>query len=93
MTRGQNILDLVITNDPSLVTKITTEVSTSTSDHNLLEIAINHPYLQPKEERSKERPYSTGLHKYELHKGDAEDWKRYEALMTDVNWNSASRGC
>ena len=91
-TRGQNILDLVLSNNLNMVGEASVLISKSISDHNLLEIPINHSFNQPKELKVKERPYTTKIHEYELHEADAEDWMRYEALMEEKDWNLASQG-
>ena len=52
-TRGSNILDLILSNDPG---QIYTVVSKGISDHNLLEINIEHPYTRPTESGSREVP-------------------------------------
>ena len=32
----------------------------------------------------------TKSYQYELHKASAEDWRRYEIFMTDINWEKAA---
>ena len=52
-TRGQNILDLVLSNNLNMVGEASVLISKSISDHNLLEIPINHSFNQPKESKRK----------------------------------------
>ena len=91
-TRGQNILDLVLSNNLGMFGEVSVLVSQSISDHNLLEIPITHSYNQPKQSRSKERPFSTKIHEYEFWEADEEDWMRYGALMEDIDWDHSSQG-
>ena len=65
--------------------------SQSISDPNLLEIPITHSYNQPKQIRSKVRPYSTKIHECDLLEADVEDWLRYNALMEDIKGSGFPR--
>ena len=91
-TRGQNILDLVLCNNASMLGSISTMVSGHLSDHYMLEIPVRHHYTLPVDTSPREVPYTTTFHQYMFHKADAEDWMRYEALMRDVDWEAAARG-
>ena len=90
-TRGQNILDLVLSNDLAMIGDVSVLESQSISDHNLLEIPITHLYNQPKQIRSKVRPYSTKIHECDLLEADVEDWLRYNALMEDIKGSGFPR--
>ena len=72
-TRNSDILDLVLSNDPSLIGQIFTVVSKGISDHNLLEVNIDHSYMRPKETGDNQVPYMNRFHEYNLHKADKED--------------------
>ena len=76
-TRGCNILDLIVSNDPGLIGQVYTLISNGISD--LLEVSINHPYTQQKKSGPREVPYSTIFHQYDLNNADHEDWMRYAA--------------
>ena len=82
-TRGANTLDLVLTNNSTLVGPVNAVVSSHISDHSMLEMTLNHPHTEPKEAQVKEKPYSTTLHMYDIMKADEEDWLRYETLMVE----------
>ena len=87
-TRQQNILDLVLANNPGLIGPIFTIISKGISDHNLIEVSINHPYTQPQKPSSRQVPYTTKFHQYEINKADQEDWLRYEAELMEVDFDS-----
>ena len=90
-TRGQNILDLVLSNNLAMIGDVSVLASQSISDPNLLEIPITHSYNQPKQIRSKVRPYSTKIHECDLLEADVEDWLRYNALMEDIKGSGFPR--
>ena len=75
-TRGHNILDLILSNSPGLVGPIFTIISKGISDHNLIEVSIDHPYTKPQKIGPRSVPYNTKFHQYELSKADDEDWLR-----------------
>ena len=91
-TRGLNILDLILSNNPHMIGPISVTISKAMSDHSLLEFQLNHPYTQPQGEGQRETPYTNNFHKYRLDKGDAEDWMRYESLLNDVNFEALVEG-
>ena len=91
-TRGRNILDLILSNNPQMVGPITITISSHISDHSMLEFQLNHPYTQPQDDGPKEKPYTTNFHKYRLDKGDAEDWMKYESLLREVNFDALVEG-
>ena len=87
-TRGGNILDLILSNDPGLIGEVYTLISHGISDHNLLEVTINHPYTEQKKSEPKEVPYSNKFHQYDLNKADHEDWTRYEAELRYIDFDT-----
>ena len=91
-TRGQNILDLVLCNNPSLVGQIFTLISKGISDHDLLEINIDHPYTRPQDDGPREVPYVNKFHQFDLLGADKEDWMRYEAELMNVDFDTATEG-
>ena len=91
-TRGQNILDLILCNNPGLVGQIYTLISKGISDHNLLELCINHPYTRPQDDGPREVPYINKFHQYDLLKADEEDWMRYKAELMDIDFDTATEG-
>ena len=91
-TRGSNILDLILSNDPGLIGQIYTVVSKGISDHNLLEINVEHPYTRPTESGSREVPYSNTFHQYNLQMADEEDWLRYKAELMEVDFHTITKG-
>ena len=91
-TRGHNILDLVLCNNPSLVGQIYTLISKGISDHDLLEIRIDHPYTRPQDDGPRDVPYINKFHQYDLLKADEEDWMRYEAELLDVDFDTTTEG-
>ena len=51
-------------------------------------MSINHPYTQPQKPSSRQVPYTTKFHEYEINKADEEDWLRYEAELMEVDFDS-----
>ena len=47
-TRAQNVLDLVMTNNPDMVIDLTVTACAHLSDHNQLEFEMHHHYMLPK---------------------------------------------
>ena len=90
-TRGHNILDLGLSNNPLLIGKITTIISKHISDHNLMDMDINHHYTQPKDTKSKEKPYITNIHEYDVMKADDEDWLRWRTLLDEVDFENETK--
>ena len=86
-TRGKNILDLCLSNNPTLIGKVVSTISKNISDHNLMDIELNHQYNQPKETKTKEKPYTTNLHQYDIMNADEEDWLRWRSLVEEVNFD------
>ena len=60
-TRGKNVLDLIISNNHSIISTYTTVVNSKFSDHFLLKIWLNISYNQSKKEEKREYPYKTIL--------------------------------
>ena len=79
-TRGQNILDLILTNNQTLINNYTTIVNQKFSDHFLLKVWLNFSFNQDVKMPQRKYPYTTSLHQYDLENADDEDWLRYNDL-------------
>ena len=73
-TRGDNILDLVLTNNIDMVDKITIEEPFSTSDHNCVKTLFNLPSSRTNEQHRKVYLYSEG------------DYPSLNEDIRDMNW-------
>ena len=84
-TRGNNILDLVFTNNHMLVNSIATTINKKMSDHNLLNIALNFTYNAQIKKKKVTNPYSTKVFEYNLNEATENDWKRFDAIFRNVS--------
>ena len=85
-TRKGNILDLVFTNSNRLINDYSTIVNSKFSDHNILKIDLNYEYKnQPKMKRH--NPYPNTIYEYNLMNSNAEDWIRYDILLSKLSEN------
>ena len=80
-TRKGNILDLIFSD--TLINSYSTIVNKTFSDHNILKINLNYEYKN-EEKRMRKNPYPNEIYEYDLMKGDEEDWKRYNVLLTKL---------
>ena len=90
-TRGNNILDLILSNNSSLVSTYTTIVNSKFSDHFLLKIWLNISYNQTTEEGKREYPYTTILQQFDLDRADDEDWLRFNSLLETVDFDEETK--
>ena len=90
-TRGNNILDLILSNNPSLIGQVYTLISKGISDHNLVEVTINHSYTQPQKVGPKQVPYTNKFHQFDLSKADSEDWLRYETELRNIDFETITQ--
>ena len=84
-TRGNNILDLVFTNNHLLVNSYITTVNKKMSDHYLLTIALNFTYNAETKKKKVTNPYSTKVYEYNLNEASENDWKRFNAILESVS--------
>ena len=80
-TRGKNILDLVFSNNHSLINYYKTIVNKSLSDHFIIEVLLNFSYNQQKKDEKVKNPYSTKAFEYDTKNADDEDWLRFDNFM------------
>ena len=86
-TRGNNILDMVFSNNHSLINYYKTTVNKRLTDHNLLNVALNFSYNQPNLTEKKKNPYSTKIYEYDSKNADDEDWARFEHYLQQFDEN------
>ena len=84
-TRGNNILDLVFTNNHLLVNSYTTTVNKKMSDHYLLTIAMNFTYNAESKKKNVTNPYTTKVYEYNLNEASENDWKRFNAILENMS--------
>ena len=91
-TRAQNVLDLVMSNNPDMVIDLKVTASAHLSDHHQLEFEIFHQYKLPKMLKKSEKPYLMETYKFEIEGAKPEDWERYKQLMfaAEEEWNVLS---
>ena len=82
-TRKGNILDLVFTNSPNLITDYSTIVNQNFSDHNTLKINLNLKENNGAE-KIRKNPYLNKIYEYDLMNAHEEDWIRYDVLLTKL---------
>ena len=81
-TRKDNMLDLMFTNEVSLVTMI--EVTKSSySDHDMIEMSTN--YSLTKKENNTENTESTGFRSLNF-RAKSVNWKNINKMIEDVDW-------
>ena len=90
-TRGKNTLDLILSNNHSIISTYTTSVNSKFSDHFLLKIWLNISYNQTKKERKREYPYKTILQQLDLEMADDEDWLRFDSLLETVDFEEETK--
>ena len=88
-TRGKNILDLILTNNQTLINNYTTIVNKQFSDHFLLKVWLNFSFNQDIKAPQRKYPYTTSLH---LENADDEDWLRYDDLMGRIDFEEEVKG-
>jgi hypothetical protein len=76
-TRGNNILDLVFTNNPQLVNFYNIIVNSKLLDHNTVDTNLNFSYNQEKKDKKVVNPYNTKIFEYNTKEADDEDWERF----------------
>ena len=92
-TRGRNILDLVLTNNPKMASNPTISPCALLSDHSQIEFEFDHQYRLPIAPKKLTQPYFMATYKYELESASKEDWFRYKVLMrfAEEKWNQEAQ--
>ena len=85
-TRGKNILDLILSNNQSIINNYTTIVNKKFSDHFLLKVWLNFSFNQEVKATQRKYPYTTTLYQYDLENADDEDWLRYDDMLGTVDF-------
>ena len=84
-TRGNNVLDLVFSNNHALINHHKTIVNNRLSDHNLLNLSLNFSYNQPVKAAQVKNPYSSKIYEYDTNNADEEDWARLEHYLQQID--------
>ena len=80
-TRGENILDLISTNNPDLILCYKVTVNKKLSDHNTIEIRFNFTFNNDKKEEKVKNPYTTRIFEFDTDNASEEQLNRFEHLM------------
>ena len=83
-TRGQNILDLVFSNNHHLVNKYTTTINNKFSDHNMLTVEMNFTYNKEKKSTKSVNPTATRIYEYDLKNATNDDWMKFSKVLEEV---------
>ena len=86
-TRGENILDLVLSNNHTLVNYYKTVVNKKLSDHSTINVSLNFTLNAEKEEEKVMNPYSTKLYEYETNNATDKEWGRFEYVLNNIDEN------
>ena len=84
-TRGENILDLCLSNNHTLINFYCTTINNKFSDHNTLEFDLNFSYNLDEKKEKKQNPYKSKVYEYECEMADEEDWMRFAKLLDKTN--------
>ena len=89
-TRGENVLDLILTNDEDLIPNISVEESGSFSDHRWI-IGSMEVSLARKDDKSPEfLSYKTKIPYFNWRKGSVEQWDQYSEILNRIDWSKST---
>ena len=92
-TRKRNILDLVITNNPMLITHHDIVVNQLLSDHNFIISHLNMRVEKVKYNKSDKSLYHTDIPLYNLKDGDDSMWQSYHQELNKISWDESKCEC
>ena len=84
-TRGENILDLVCTNDKDLCVNMETEYNDKFSDHNMIKICTKLAMVDVDDEADNVE-YLTNIPQFNWRNGSNDEWIKYSELMDEHDW-------
>ncbi len=89
-TRGDNTLDLVLTNHMEMISHMEIRPTVRLSDHHIIltHLTVDPGARAPKV--TKENLFSSKVPLYNLSKGNRDDWLRYQSLMEQADWPTVS---
>jgi hypothetical protein len=91
VTRGNNILDLVLTNHPELVSHFEVRPNIKLSDHSSILIYLSSTDAPTKPDvLLTNRGYTSRIPSFDISKGTDEDWIRYSAFLDTSDWMSVA---
>ena len=79
-------MDLILTNNQSLINNYTTIINKKFSDHFLLKVWLIFSFNQDVKNSQRKNPYTTALHQYDFDNADDEDWLRYDDLLGRIDF-------
>ena len=85
-TRGDKILDLVMTNDKDIFTHVEMEHNQKFSDHNLMTIGLSFD-INSKTKNTDNLEYPNEIPLYNWRYGTKENWDKYRESLDKHNWN------
>jgi hypothetical protein len=93
VTRGPNILDLVLTNHPAMVSHNDVRPTIKLSDHSVIVTYLSSCDPPRSQDGSQQQSvYSSSIPKYDLTKGSVEDWIRYTTFLESSDWSIEAAG-
>ena len=84
-TRGKNILDLVLTNNHSLISFYKTIVNKSFSDHVIIYIGLNFTFNKEVASVKEKNPYSTRIFEYDTKNATDKEYGRFNHVLDQVD--------
>ena len=84
-TRGENILDLVLSNNHTLIKYYKTVVNKKLSDHSTIKINLNFTFNTETKDEKVLNPYSTKIYEYETNKATDKEWTRFDYVLQNIN--------
>ena len=84
-TRGNNILDVVMTNDSDIYRNCEVELNSNFSDHNLVKIRLTFN-VNDKCEYTENLEYPSEITNYNWRFGNSDDWEKYKSLLEEHDW-------
>ena len=85
-TRGNNILDLILTNDPDSCLDVEIDINIKFSDHNLVSISTSLSDHKNSDTCESNLDYATEIPYYNWRYGTELDWLKYENFLDNLNW-------
>ena len=85
-TRGENVLDLILTNDEDLIQGIKVEESGTFSDHRWVIGSLDVNMDRKDEVVPEFQSYHTKIPNFNWRKGTVEQWDLYRDILNRIDW-------
>ena len=90
-TRGENVLDLILTNDEDLIPSIKVEESGSFSDHRWVIGSLDVNMVRKEEFSPEFQSYHTKIPNFNWRKGSVEQWDQYRDILNRIDWSDSTK--